>query len=59
MKYIIDRNKNGFYIEKHENKTPVYFAGIRQGKPQFVMWSSHVRYFKTMKTAQKQLETLK
>lgn len=54
----IDRNKNGFYIVKTGTGTPVYFAGMRQGKPQFVLWSGFVRYFKTEKAAQKHADIL-
>ena len=55
----IDSDKNGFYIVKTSNGKPVYFAGIRQGNPQFVIWSGYVRYFKTLKTAEKNLAALK
>ena len=57
--YTVEANKNGYYIEKHTSQKPVYFAGMRQGKPQFVIWSTHVRYFKTLKTAEKHLAALK
>lgn len=55
----IDRNKNGFYIVKTSNGKPIYFAGTRQGKPQFVIWSSSVRYFRTLKTAEKNIAAMK
>lgn len=54
----IDRNKNGFYIVKTGTEKPVYFAGMRQGQPQFVLWSGFVRYFKTAETAQKHADIL-
>ena len=51
--YEIDRNMHGYIILKKTGSRLLYFSGIRQGKPQFVLDHLYARAYKREETARK------